>query len=359
MSARSLEFVIPGDLQAATGGYAYDRRIIAGLRALGWRICVHALDTGFPQPSAAALEHAHTIFTGLPEQALVLVDGLAAGAMPQLLHAHAARLRLLALVHHPLAAESGLAPRVAAQLARSERLALQAMRRVLVTSRATKEALRDYDVDPARVWVVEPGTDPAPAARGARGETLHLLCVGALIPRKGHELLLDALAPLAASRWRLTCVGSLTRSPQTVRRVRAQLRRLGLERQVTLTGEVAAHTLARLYADADLFVLATRVEGYGMAVSEALAHGLPVISTQVGAIPELVGTRAGVLVAPGDPEALRAVLQGALEEPALLDAWAGGAAAVRGTLPSWQHACEQWSSLLESDALQNPSDGRA
>jgi glycosyltransferase involved in cell wall biosynthesis len=358
MSARSLEFVIPGDLQTATGGYAYDRRIIAGLRTLGWRVRVHALDAGFPQPSAAGLDHAHDVFAGLPEQALVLVDGLAAGAMPQVLHAHAARLRLLGLVHHPLAAESGLAPEMVQQLAASEQLALQAMRHVLVTSRATKRALLGFGVDPDKVSVVEPGTDAAPAAQGSCGEDLQLLCVGTLIPRKGHDLLLDALGSLAASRWHLTCVGSLTRNPQTVDRLHAQMQRLGLEKQVTLAGEVDAASLSRLYSAADLFVLPTRFEGYGMAVAEALAHGLPVISTRVGAIPELLGTQAGLVVAPGDAQLLRGALQRVLDEPALLDSLARGAAAVRGTLPSWQQTCEQLSVVLETAGLQDASDRR-
>ncbi len=356
MSARSLEFVIPGDLQTATGGYAYDRRIIAGLRALGWRVRVHTLDEGFPQPSAAALDQAHRVFADLPEQALVLVDGLAAGAMPQVLHAHAARLRILGLVHHPLAAESGLAPEIAQQLAASEQRALQAIRHVLVTSRATKLALLGFGVDPDKVAVVEPGTDAAPAARGSRREVLQLLCVGTLIPRKGHDLLLDALGPLAASRWHLTCVGSLARSPQTVARLRAQMQRLGLQQQVTLAGEVEAATLARLYAEADLFVLATRFEGYGMAVAEALAYGLPVISTRVGAIPELLGTQAGLVVAPGDAQLLQGALQRVLDEPALLKSLARGAAAVRGTLRGWQHTCEQLSCVLETAGLQDASD---
>ena len=351
MSSRALEFVIPGDLQAATGGYAYDRRIIAGLRASGWRVTVQALDAGFPQPSATALAHAHTVLARLPEDALVLVDGLAAGAMPQVLHAHAARLRLIGLVHHPLAAERGLAPGLAQELAASERRALQAMRHVIVTSQATKQSLTGNGVEPDQVSVVEPGTDAAPRGRRTRGEVLRMLCVATLTARKGHDLLLDALASLTASRWHLTCVGSLTRSPETVQRLQDQLQRLGLQQRVTLAGEVDAGTLSELYSDADLFVLPTYFEGYGMAVAEALAHGLPIISTPVGAIAELVGTRAGLLVAPGDGDALQAALRRVLDEPALLESLAGGAAAIRGTLPGWQHTCEQLAAVLETAAL--------
>jgi glycosyltransferase involved in cell wall biosynthesis len=347
MNVRSLQFLIPGDLQAATGGYVYDRRMIAGLRELGWQVTVHALDASFPQPTAGALEHAQDVLARVPDEALVLVDGLALGAMPHIVHPHAKRLRLLALIHHPLAAESGLAPEQARALARSEHLALQAMRHVLVTSHATQRALLAYEVAPGRVSVVEPGTDAAPLAPRRRGKTLNMLCVATLIPRKGHDLLFEALVGLSP-HWQLTCVGSLTRSAATVAALRHQLRRLGLEQQVVLAGEVASADLLQLYAQADLFVLPTRCEGYGMAVAEALAHGLPVISTPVGAIPELVGSQAGLLVAAEDVDGLRAALGRVLSEPELLPSLAIGAQAVRGTLPHWPQCCARMSHVLQN-----------
>jgi glycosyltransferase involved in cell wall biosynthesis len=349
MNAHALEFILPGDLQTASGGYGYDRRIISGLRALNWQVAVHELDASFPDPTGPALEHAREVLAQLPDQALVLVDGLAAGAMPQLLRVHAARLRLVALVHHPLAAESGLAAHRALELRNSEQLALQAMRHVIVTSAATKLALSSYGVKPDSASVVEPGTDAAPLAYAIRGATLKMLCVGALIPRKGHDVLFEALTPLPP-RWHLTCVGSLERSPATVRSLRAQLHRLGLEQQVTLAGEVDAATLASNYRQADLFVLATRFEGYGMAVAEALAHGLPVVSTNVDAIAELVGHGAGVLVAPDDAQALSAALGRILDDPTLLDSLAAGATFIRNSLPSWSDSCARMSRVL---ALQH------
>jgi glycosyltransferase involved in cell wall biosynthesis len=348
MSVRALEFLIPGDLRAATGGYGYDRRIIAGLRALEWRVAVQALDASFPHPTDRALAHAQAILTRLPDQALVLIDGLALGAMPQIVLPHAARLRLLALVHHPLAAESGLSSEQVRELTRSERLALQATRHVIVTSHATRQALQSYDIEAAGVSVVEPGTDAAPLARGARGEVLHMLCVATLTPRKGHDVLFAALARLPP-RWHLTCIGSLTRCPVHVARLRAQLQRLGLGPHVTLAGEVPDTMLGQYYQEADLFVLPTRLEGYGMAVAEALAHGLPIVSSQVGAIPQLVGAKAGLLVAPGDADALAATLARILSEPDLLDALAAGAALIRGTLSRWADSCARMSDVLDRD----------
>jgi len=344
--ANALHFLIPGDLQTPTGGYGYDRRIIAGLRDLGWRIEVHALKEGFPHPTAAALDAAHRTFAQLPDGALVLVDGLALGALPGIAHAHAARLRLVALVHHPLAAENGLDAALARELARSESRALEAVRHVVVTSGATKLALHAFGVEPPRISVVEPGTDPAPMARRARGPVLQLLCVAALIPRKGHELLFTALAALESRDWHLTCIGSLTRDPATAARLCAQVERSGLQERVTFTGEVDAAQLRQAYCGADLFVLPTRFEGYGMAVAEALAHGVPVIGTRVGAIADLVGCQAGRLVEPGDAAGLLRALSGAMTDPAVLDGLAAGAAAVRGTLPDWPQACGRMSRTL-------------
>jgi glycosyltransferase involved in cell wall biosynthesis len=343
---RALHLIVPGDLNTATGGYGYDRRIAAGLRALGWRVEVHALDASFPHPTPAAMEQARGVFAGLRERALVLVDGLALGAMPEVVRAHSGRLALIALIHHPLAAESGLEPRVARALERSERLALQAVRHVIVTSHATKKALLAYDVVGERLSVVEPGTDAAPLARGKCDGVLRMLCVAAVTPRKGHDVLIDALVPLARHSWHLTCAGSVARSPATVERLHAQLRDAGLAGRVTFTGEVDEGQLATLFRHADLFVLPTRFEGFGMAVAEALAHGLPVIGTVTGAIPELVGAKAGLLVPPGDVPALRAALQRALEEPALLAELAAGAALARDALPRWPQACERMSSVL-------------
>ncbi len=342
----SLEFVIPGRLASATGGYGYDRRIIAGLAALGWKVTVRPLDASFPRPTAMAMQQAAEVFADLPDGALVLVDGLAGGAMPQVLQQHAARLHLLGLVHHPLAAETGLGPAVVRELLQSERQALAAMRHVIVTSAATRGMLPAYGVDLQRVSIIEPGTERGPLALPRVGGPLRMLCVATLIPRKGHDLLFDALASLKSLQWQLACAGSASSSPGTTLKLRTQLARLGIEDRVTLLGETAPGAVARLYQQADLFVLPTRLEGYGMAVAEALAHGLPVISTTTGAIVDLVGPDAGLLVAPGDLAGLQQALRRVLDQPALLAALRAGAAAARLRLPHWEHAARNMALIL-------------
>ncbi len=347
MSQRALEFLVPGDLRAGTGGYVYDRRIVAGLRALGWRITVHTLEASFPHPNASALEHARHVLASLADQALVLIDGLALSAMPEVVRSHSARLALVALVHMPLGSDRGLQAGMAQVLEQSERQALQAVRHIVVTGRSSRETLRRYGIAPERISIVEPGTDEAPVTCRFSEEAVRLLCVATLGPGKGHELLIDALAPLAPMRWHLTCVGSLARYPKTVEQLRAQLQHTGLTERVTLVGEVDPGEVTRFYQDADLFVLATRSESYGMAIAEALAHGLPVISTCTGAIPDLVGADAGLLVMPDHLEALRQALARALNDPVLRASLARGAAVARRTLPRWSEACSRMMRILE------------
>jgi glycosyltransferase involved in cell wall biosynthesis len=321
--------------------------MVAGLRERGWSVAVRELDDSFPRPTSAARDQAARVLALIPDGSSVLIDGLALGAMPSEVEREAARLRLIALVHHPLAAETGIDKDTAVALEASERRALSAASLVLVTSRATAAALNRYAVGPDRIVVVEPGTDRAPLARGSQGAAPHLLCVAALIPRKGHEVLFRALAMMPNLEWRLTCVGSLKRDPSTAERLRIRLRSAGLEDRVALAGEVDAATLAALYDGADLFVLPTLYEGYGMAVAEALARGLPVVGTATGAIADLVTPSAGLLVPPDDHDALAAALALALGDAQVREGLSNGARRVRDRLPSWEDASARMSEALE------------
>jgi glycosyltransferase involved in cell wall biosynthesis len=173
------------------------------------------------------------------------------------------------------------------------------------------------------------------------------LCVATLIPRKGHEILLRALAALPDLDWRLTCLGSPHRDPATAERVRERLRAGGLGDRVALAGEVDAATLAVHYDRADVFVLPTLYEGYGMVVAEALARGLPIVATATGAIAELVGDEAGLLVPPGDVEALTAALSQVVADPHVRERITRGARRVRGHLPTWEDASGDMERALE------------
>jgi glycosyltransferase involved in cell wall biosynthesis len=355
-AGRALTFVVPGDLQTRTGGYGYDRRILAGLRERGWQVDLVALDGTFPFPTRTARDDAARRLAAVPDGATVLVDGLALGALPEEAEREGRRLNLIALVHHPLAQETGLDPATAESLERSERRALAAVRSVVVTGESTAAGLSRYGVAPERITVVQPGTDRAPVARGSltaededsgAGE-LTLLCVATLTPRKGHEILFRALASIPHRRWRLRCAGSLDRDPALVERLVAMLRSEGLDGRVDLLGDLGADRLAVEYDCSDVFVLSTLYEGFGMAVAEALARGLPVVSTATGNIAALVGTGAGIVVAPGDAGAFTEALTRVASDPGLRRRLADGARRVRERLPTWEESVAAMARVLST-----------
>ena len=292
------------------------------------------------------------MLAAIPDHTTVLIDGLALGAMPAEVEREASRLQIVALVHLPLAAEIGLDRETASAFEAAERRALAAAAQVVVTGRPTVEALAAYGVGLDRIAIVEPGTDRAPLSVGSTGASLELLCVATLNAGKGHEILIRALAAITDRNWHLTCAGSLERDPATVERVRATVRREGLEDRVSLAGELGADALEACYNRADVFVLATLHETYGMAVAEALAHGLPVISTRTGAIPELVAEgaggagAAGIIVPPGDRQALADALSLVLGDARVREKLADGARRVRDRLPTWEEASDKMAAAL-------------
>ena len=342
-----LTFVVPGRLDAPTGGSVYDRRMVDALRRHHRPVDVVELDASFPHPTAAALDQAAQVLAAVPAGAIVVIDGLALGAMPAIAEREASRIRIVALVHLPLAEEVGLDHDTASRLRTSERRALGAASMVVVTGRATLDLLAPYGVPADRILLVEPGTDHAPVARGSGARDVQLLSVATISPGKGHEVLVQALAAVPNRQWRLVCAGSLSRHPATVARVRLAVHDHGFEDCVSLVGELEGVGLAESYDRADLFVLPTLRETYGLAVAEALARGLPVVSTTTGAIPGLVGDDAGLLVPPGDADALAVALTRVIEDEQLRGRLARGARRVRASLHDWEHSARRLAAGLE------------
>ncbi|RKQ73400.1 glycosyltransferase family 4 protein [Oceanibaculum indicum] len=343
----SLHFLLPGNPDTRTGGYLYDARISAGLETLGWAVLRHRLADSFPFPGADDLGQAADILASLPDDALVLIDGLALGVLPAVIAPHTARLRLAALVHHPLAEETGLDEAARHWLFESEKAALAMVRHTIVTSPFTATALAPYGVPQDRVTVILPGTDPAPVAQGSGNPGLHILTVGTLTPRKGHDVLLTALGTLLHHDWTLTLAGG-ARDKATADLVEKLIQDKGLSDRVTMVGEVDGAALAALYDRADLFALASHYEGYGMVFAEALARGLPVLGTTGGAIPTTVPPEAGLLVSPGDAGAFAEALERVMTDNALRQTLRYGALKARDTLPRWPDQARAFAKLLET-----------
>jgi glycosyltransferase involved in cell wall biosynthesis len=346
---RRIAFAVPGDLATPTGGYAYDRRMIQELESLGWQIDVIDLGEGFPWPSNETRARAWLQLSDIPPGRTIVVDGLAFGVLPEAALQLRVENPLIALVHHPLALEAGLSIQQTNILRTCERAALIAARLVIANSAETARHLTsDYGVAADRIVIASPGTDPAPIAQGSRDGIVRLISVGALVPRKGFDVLIAALATLTDLPWHLTIVGDRSRDPQTAAGLDADISRLKLGDRVKVAGAVPAENLAELYANADVFALASRFEGYGMAFSEAIAHGLPVIGTTAGAIPETVPQRAGLLVPPDDVPALAAALRRVIADSDERRRMAAAARAAASTLPTWHDSAKLFAGALEA-----------
>ena len=332
-----LTFVISADYERATGGWVYDQRLLEGLAHLGWRIHRVQLPAGFPNPSDEARAESAAAFARIADGALVMIDQLCLGVLPEVAQAEAKRLRLVMIVHHPLALENVRAPRESEALARSEREALGHCTAIIATSHATAHTLAtDYGVSPDRIIIAVPGIHRPPPARGGQGRTLKLLSVGAVVPRKDHGALVSALAGLRHLPWHLTIVGNTARTPQHVARLRTRVAACGLSSRVTLTGELSPRALANLWRTADVYVATSRHEGYGMAVAEAFAHGVPVVTTRAGAVSQWIGRRGAIVVPNGNTAQLKAALTRVLFQPALRASLRRGAIARRRALPTWE-----------------------
>ncbi|WP_252927290.1 glycosyltransferase [Paracoccus sp. 08] len=343
---KTLTFALPGDITTLTGGYIYDRRMVQGLRDQGRHVDVMALPDSFPTPSDSDMRQALDALQALPADRPVIIDGLAFGALdPQ--GVAAIRVPIVAMIHHPLAQESALPADLADHLWRTERANLAHARHVMVPSPHTRDMLVDrYDVPADRITVVRPGTD-RPEQPATPQDPPLILSVGILHPRKGHDVLIAALAALADLDWQAVIVGNPWDAAH-VADLQAQIAASGLGGRLELAGRVEADRLADLYRTASIFALATRYEGYGIVFDEALSHGLPIVSTRAGAVPGTVPAGAGLLVAPDDAPALAQALRRMLTDPAQRAARAAAAARAGAALPGWSDTARVAGGVLDA-----------
>lgn len=353
----ALAFVIPGDITLRTGGYIYDRRVLALLGDCGVEAHHVALPGSFPSPTHADLEETARLLGALPPSMPLLIDGLAYGAFPETLAARIVQ-PIVALVHHPLFLETGLDAAQQTQLHALEKRALLFARAVITTSTTTATTVaQEFGYPAAHIHVAEPGTDPGQRARMKAPDesgTVRLLAVGSIVPRKAYGDLVAALDTLADLDWHLTIAGDGTRSPKTTEALLAQIAASRCAERITLAGALDDAALSGLYSASDAFVMSSLYEGYGMVLSEALAHGLPIVATRAGAAAETVPDSAALKVEPGAVAALaealrRIVMDGELRCALAQHAWAAGQ-----RLPRWIDTARRIAAVVNAVSKGRP-----
>lgn len=348
MTHRAAAFAIPGDINTLTGGYIYERRLLEGLRAAGRDVAHIQLGASFPAPTQADTDDAARRLLGVDPKRPVILDGLVFGSIDTRILAQMSA-PIVAMIHHPLAHESGLDAAQRDHLYRTERANLDHVAHVLVPSPHTAALLTsDYGVAPHRITIARPGT-VQPGVQAAPTDPPMILSVGIQHPRKGHDILLRALAQITECAWQAVIVGGRYDAAHAAELERLQTQ-LGLEGRVRFAGRVEAQALAQLYTQATVFALATRYEGYGIVFDEAMAHGLPIVTCQTGAVPETVAEGAGTLVMPENPEAFAKALRQVLTDPGMRDEMAAASRWAGAALPKWEQTAQTAGAVLEQVA---------
>lgn len=336
-----------------SGGNTYHRMMCRELAALGWTTHEWLVEGGRSEPKWALARAMAGLLADIPDRSVVLLDGLVALPMPDVLVPEADRLRLVVLVHLPLGLDAG--SRSGPDNRKKEGAVLHAVAAVVTTSRWARDwLLATYPLEPSRVHVVSPGVQAADLATG-RSAGGRLLCVGAVTSTKGHDVLVEALAAVADLEWSCRCVGSMDVEPGFARRALSRARDLGVGERVVFTGPRVDAELDAEYAAADLLVAPSRIETYGLVVTEALARGVPVLGAAVGGLPEAMGTtpdgrRPGVLVQPADAASLETVLRGWLTDAGMREGLRAAARARRATLSDWSETAHRLSAVLSGVA---------
>lgn len=345
---KSLLFIVAGPLDQATGGYQYDAQVVAGLRDSGWCVEVAELEGRFPDADRYATDAlARTLARAVTGQ-IVIVDGLVLGGLAAVAARHAERLCLVALVHHALVDEAGVGSDSGNSWLSRERAALATADKVITTSHYTARRLVTLALVATTPAVVEPGVAPRAPATPSLEPPVRLCCVASITARKNHPVLIDALACIADLDWCCHLVGALDRDPATVSEVRERIDRYALANRVQLTGKLSPDALEASYRQAGLFVLASRFEGYGMVITEALAYGLPIVTSNGGALRDTLPPAAGLSVPPDDVEALATALRQPLTDPALFDALKSGAAEARWNLSDWAACTVAFNTIIQT-----------
>lgn len=358
---RSVDVVLPegvDDVARRSGGNVYDRYVCDGLRVLGWHVREHEVSGAWPTPTPATREGLAGVLARVDDGRVVVVDGLLSSGAEDVLLAQSARLRLVVLVHLPTSWGSG-----PADTAPLEGAVLRSAAAVVTTSDWTRRWLLDrYELDEGSVHVAVPGVDESDAVMGTESGT-QLLCVAAVVPNKGQDVLLAALRELRDLAWQCRCVGSTTRDPVFAAALTNGAKAAGLSDRFVLAGNRWASELDAAYAGADVLVVPSRLETYGLVVTEALARGVPVIASDVGGVPEALGDspvgRPGLLLPPGDVGAWSEALRCWLTDPEVRTVLRRSAQARRLTLRPWSATAGEVSLVLESVAVglgREPAD---
>jgi glycosyltransferase involved in cell wall biosynthesis len=343
---KDLHFIIPGDINTLAGGYVYDKMILEGLRRKGHIVSVHELDADFPFPSSDSLIRCKHVFKTIPAGDPILIDSLIFGSIPDILGDLHAKNPIVAIIHLPLSKNPNYSPSIQAQLARQEKVAFRYTDKVVAVSDFTKQLLAEYNVDPSIIKVINPGVSAVSQKTDFPGCPEKLLCVGSYLPGKGQILLVEALAKIKSLPWTLNMYGIKEFDRAYVQNILTKIKIEGLSDRIFMNSPVSNEELHNCYLNADLFILPTYFENFCMSLNDALAHGLPVITTNGSGIPYSVPGNMGLFVRHGNVPELSDAIRKLLTDPIIYKEIYTNASQYCKSAKTWIDAINQFHALI-------------
>ena len=339
----------PGKLTTKTGGYYYLTRILAELPKVGWSGTPLSLGIDFPNPSSKVLANAEKQLSTQPPEIQIIVDCLAWGVMNHCAQNLSTSHKIIPLIHHPLCLETGLSQSESSLLFEKEQEVLSISQRIITTSHDTSQCLQGmFHISKSKIFVATPGTDQAKQANGRQDDKIGLIAVGSVTPRKGYDRLIKVLKILEQLPWQLEIIGDDTLDPKYTESIIQQINELELTQRISLWGALPRSELNKFYDQSDIFVLATLYEGYGMAFTEAMVRGLPIIATGEGAVANTIPKEAGIVVESNDLTQFSSALSILITNSNQRELYGKGAFEAGKKLPSWFNTAEKIAAVLNT-----------
>ena len=342
----NVHFLIPGDIETLTGGYVYNKIIIEGLRKLDYKVSIYQLPVDFPFPSDKTLEECNQILTKIPFREPILIDSLAFGPLNKIIAENFGRNPIIPIIHLPLSYNPKYSEETKKHLKEQERNAFEYSPSIIAVSEFTKQLIVEYGINPEKIRVITPGVFKVPRKINYPHLPKKLLCVGSYLPAKGQLLLVQVLAEIKDKDWTLTMHGIQYFDPEYVQLIENFIVNSNLGERIFMKKQVSGNELIEVYLQADLFILPSLFENFSMALSGALTHGLPVITTNAGGISFSVPENMGLFVTPGNKSELIIAINELLTNPVLYKRLYLSTSAYYKTANTWENSVQQFHSLL-------------
>lgn len=339
----TVHFLTMGDMQSLTGGYLYNMHMMEGLEQMGYSVNVFGTDWPWDDKSELA-KICRFHFEKLTVGSCILIDSLVLVKIRSSVQEFSSRLIFVGLIHLP--ATYTFTSGKFGKLAEEEMMVLHQMKQLIVTGQFTYNLLWKAGLNRANLWIVEPGTGPFPQKTHYKPVPSELLCIANYSAIKAQDTLIRSLYSLTDRDWTLHLYGDKDRDKEYSAGIISFIKQLNLETRVIMHGIAMRDEITAIFLNADLFVMPSLFESYGMALTESLAHGVPVLSTRAGNIPCTVPGGMGILVEPGNEKELTDALLSLMDEPAKYASLCSAASKYHLDARSWDLAVIEFERII-------------